>query len=394
MTREQRFDVSGLRSKPMRTSQGFLRIKANFTRIGVLTYRRSDGSIVRELRHPDEVFKADSIASMEDAPVTHLHPSSLVTSENYSAHQRGLVRSAKRDGRFVSGEALVQDPDLIKKVDNKEVSELSPGYTCRVEYTPGEYNGERYDAIQRDIVYNHLAVGPKGWGRSGPEVSIRSDGKEQTPWATEVREDSPSIKPTDGKKEREMETATVRIDDIDYTVEKTAAPHIERALSGLSTKADEASKKAEELSGRVDGLTKERDELKAKLDAASDPEAMRAVMAARLKLEDVAKSHLGDEAKFDGKSDHEIRCEVLVKLDEKLDLEGKSEDYVVGRFDSLPAAEKRVEDKGNDSIKKVREAFKKDAKDGDDDAVKFDSAKARERMLEEQRNAWKSNAKK
>lgn len=37
------------------------------------------------------------------------------------------------------------------------------------------HNGEHYDAIQRNIVVNHIALGPKGWGRAGPEVAVKTD---------------------------------------------------------------------------------------------------------------------------------------------------------------------------------------------------------------------------
>lgn len=152
---------------------------ANLTRIGVLLYRRADGTTVRELRHPDEVFNADSLASLGGAPVTDLHPiaeGGLVTPSNVKALQCGHVgESVKADGKFVSATVIVQDAALIAAVESGERRELSPGYTCRVDATPGTWKGEAYDAIQRDIVYNHLAVGPRGWGRSGSEVALKMD---------------------------------------------------------------------------------------------------------------------------------------------------------------------------------------------------------------------------
>jgi hypothetical protein len=54
--------------------------------------------------------------------------------------------------------------------------ELSAGYFHDVEWTTGEWNGQRYDAIQRNIRANHLALVPEG--RMGPDVAVM-DGREQ-----------------------------------------------------------------------------------------------------------------------------------------------------------------------------------------------------------------------
>ena len=80
-----------------------------------------------------------------------------------------------RDGDFVSCEVRIQDADAIKDVEDGRLCEVSCGYTCRLDNTPGVYNGEPYDCIQRHIRYNHAAIGPKGWGRAGSEVRLRMD---------------------------------------------------------------------------------------------------------------------------------------------------------------------------------------------------------------------------
>ena len=175
--RELRFDVGSLRSRGRRTPQGFLRIPGNLTRTGVLTYSRADGSKFRELRHPDEVFRPDSLATLAFAPVTERHPGGLVSPKNVAAVQVGVVTEARQDGTFVAGDVVVQSDPTIARVLGGKLRELSPGYTCRIDHSPGEWLGERYDGIQRGIVYNHLALGPRDWGRSGPDVALKLDSK-------------------------------------------------------------------------------------------------------------------------------------------------------------------------------------------------------------------------
>jgi hypothetical protein len=48
--------------------------------------------------------------------------------------------------------------------------ELSCGYRCTYDWTPGVWNGEAYDCVQRNIRGNHLALVKNG--RMGPEVAV------------------------------------------------------------------------------------------------------------------------------------------------------------------------------------------------------------------------------
>ena len=69
-----RLDSSASFKALPRTTQGGLIIPAALTRTGVFTYYRDDGTPVRELRHPDEVFSAKSLATLRSAPITIGHP--------------------------------------------------------------------------------------------------------------------------------------------------------------------------------------------------------------------------------------------------------------------------------------------------------------------------------
>lgn len=178
MTPVERFDFQRIdAAKVTRTPQGFLRVSGNLTRVGVLPYYRADGSVYHELRHPEDVFNADSLASMVGATATRLHPPGMVNPSNVREHSIGFVgESITHDARFVQGSATIQEATAIADVTAKILCELSPGYVCKLEDGPGEWNGQKYDGRQRDIVYNHLAMGPRDWGRSGPEVALRMDG--------------------------------------------------------------------------------------------------------------------------------------------------------------------------------------------------------------------------
>lgn len=170
----QRLDRGIALQKPTKLSNGWLRIDGRITRTGVFTYRLPDGKLRRELRLPEEVFKADTMQSFALVPVTDEHPPAFLDATNTKEYARGSVAGTLRqDGQFVAGEMLVTDADLIAKLEGGKAREISCGYTCDLEESPGELNGERYDAIQRNIRGNHVAIVERG--RAGPEARVRMD---------------------------------------------------------------------------------------------------------------------------------------------------------------------------------------------------------------------------
>lgn len=170
----QRLDRGIALQKPTKLSNGWLRIDGRITRTGVFTYRLPDGKMRRELRLPEEVFKADAMQSFALVPVTDEHPPAFLDATNTKEYARGSVAGTLRqDGQFIAGEMLVTDADLIAKLEGGKAREISCGYTCDLEESPGELNGERYDAIQRNIRGNHVAIVERG--RAGPEARVRMD---------------------------------------------------------------------------------------------------------------------------------------------------------------------------------------------------------------------------
>jgi hypothetical protein len=166
-------------SKAQRTPGGGARIPAVVTRSGVFEYTQTDGTIVREYRPPDEVAKADSLASLCDAPVTYMHPAKPVDATSWRAVSVGHVSGDPKPGaEGVATALVVNDADTLAKIDGGiEAVEVSCGYSVEIDATPGVTpSGERYDRIQRQITYNHVAIGPKDWGRQGGAVSLRLDG--------------------------------------------------------------------------------------------------------------------------------------------------------------------------------------------------------------------------
>lgn len=378
-----RFDSPmGFRSKARTTPQGFRIVKANITRTGVLTYRRNDGSIVRELRHPDHVFNADSMESIRLAPLTDLHPAEgFVSIDNAKDLSKGLVSSARQDGRMMAGEIILQDKGTIAKYDSGELKELSPGYTCTLDFTPGVYNGERYDAIQKNIIYNHVAALPAGQGRSGPEVAFRADSKDPNV-AYEIETNNPNGENMDPEENDGIVTVkkTVKVDMVEASEVKK-----------LQERIDSLTKEAETLKAENVKLTADHDIVKTKLDAFEKIEAVRV----RSELEASAKL-LAPSIVCDGKTDEEIRLAAVKVHNPKLVLDGKDSAYIASAFEiSITQLDtsKREDAKGKkaagDSIKGIVDGVIEGIKNTDAD----ESAEAaRLRMNKENRNAWRPKA--
>ena len=93
----------------------------------------------------------------------------------------GLTPAEQKGVQGVIGEKVYFDGEYLRaniKVFSEYMAnliaygkkELSIGYKALYEFTAGDYNGVKYDAIQRHIRGNHLATVEEG--RCGPEVAV------------------------------------------------------------------------------------------------------------------------------------------------------------------------------------------------------------------------------
>lgn len=171
-----RFDITKL-DNTKRDHNGYLVADAHATRIGVFKYRHSDGSVTRELRHPDDVFKSHSINSLKNRPVTDGHPmQGRVNAENTRSLSVGsTIDEPKQEGQYLDTNVQITDEAVINKVmaDENPLREISCGYDTDVIKEDGVFQGEDYDHRQTNIIYNHIALVKRG--RAGHEVRLKLD---------------------------------------------------------------------------------------------------------------------------------------------------------------------------------------------------------------------------
>lgn len=164
--------------KYTRTATGALRVEAVVSRVGVLEYQDEAGRTTREFRPADEVLDPRSFETLRGLPVTVEHPvEQEVNARTWKSVAVGHVTDAvEAVGDKVHAEIVIQDAATIEKVLRGELLALSPGYAVELEQSPGvspEHGS--FDHVQRDIVYNHMALLPPGTGRQGSSVQLRLD---------------------------------------------------------------------------------------------------------------------------------------------------------------------------------------------------------------------------
>ena len=159
------------------TEEGYLVDHPVLTSIGIFEYTNADGSIRRELRLPEEVFKPESLKTYKGKPIIITHDAGLITKDNVGQEAIGTILSeGYQDGDDVRAEIIIHDTDEMKSVGLKE---LSLGYNLTLDETPGVWEGKPYDAVQRDITINHLALVLQA--RAGDQARLNIDSRDRTP---------------------------------------------------------------------------------------------------------------------------------------------------------------------------------------------------------------------
>lgn len=318
-------------SRVRRTADGYLVAEARAVREGVQVYSgvevgMTDRALVNIYRPRAEVFAKDSLQSFSHAPITIDHPVEAVTAANWKDLAVGEVSTAAMpDGEWVMLPLILKDAKAIAAVEAGKC-ELSAGYVCELDWTPGTTaDGQSFDAQQRNIKINHLALVDRA--RAGSSARI-GDGAGS--WGV-----SPIVR--SNHKEDTMSDAlkTVVLGDKAAQVALADAPIIE-AFKAESAKrfADAQSAHDSAMAAKDAALAKaeaERDAAKASVlsDAALD-----GLVAARATLIADAKA-IAPDMDAAGKSDAAIRRgAVLARLGDAA-LAGKSDAYVDARFDIL-----------------------------------------------------------
>jgi len=328
---DQTQEISGLVKHP----SGFLTAPVCLGKVGILEYLdRRTGNLRKELVLPGTLNDEESNKSFEGVPVTNEHPPKLLDPTCARDYQVGMVH---KDSEFADGKLMgsitITDAKTISDIESRKKIQVSPGYQCEVVEEPGVWEGKPYDAIQKNRVYNHLAIVTRG--RAGADVAVKMDG-----YFLEA-----------------IGMTKIKIKGVEYEVSEPVA-------SVLTTKFDEDMSSEEDLKKKYDELQKvcdeacaQRDEYKSKIDALitlngpGPNEKMDAAINERMEVLAKAKA-VAPEVKFDSTEKVAVMKKVLlVKAPELKDrLDGLSADYIQARFDAIyeMAGKEKVAQQGAD----------------------------------------------
>lgn len=330
-----RRDTGVILEKPIKMDNGYLKLSATPTRSGIFLYRQSDGSIKREYRPPEEVFKVDSLETLKNVPVTLDHPSELLNSKNTALYQVGSVLSdVTTEGDYVAANILLTHDAAIQVAERGDKREVSCGYECDMDETQGVTpTGERYDAIQRNIRYNHLAIVKKG--RAGEGSKLKFD-------ACEILEYSNQVEETHGK-EVKMPMVKMDVGGVSLEIEESLASAIEKERAYTKEKLDNLDSLHSELKTAMDEcgkLKKDAEDLQAKNDELQEQvkkldsaEHIHALVTERQAICDKACKFLKEDLQKMDNLDI-IKSVVFGEYPDLKDA-GKSDDYIRARFDAL-----------------------------------------------------------
>lgn len=376
MTTKQRYDSVPIKARF--DSNGFLHDEPIIARIGIQEYMRADGTMQREFRPANEVFKAEAMELFRGMPIVEGHQE-VSTSNARKIVVGSLSGAGRRDGIGLKCPIVIHDKESIESAKRGDAAELSVGYKTNDIHregwgnvNTGEYvfkddaegmeaqfpNGtvmtdewEEFDVLQTNIIPNHVAKVKHG--RAGI-ARLNLDGSEEIKYDEHVQL----------PKEESKMTVKIKIDSAEVEVSKDVADHIGK----LQTAAEQAGAK-------VDALQAERDALKAKVDGI--PAQIEAALVEAKEKADALGAVIalasGMGIKCDGLDEKAIK---LAVIDEVLGIDAKeksdayiNQSYEIAR-DSDKMAAQRIKvhgdkadgaqgGKGDDAIPDPQARFRK-----------------------------------
>lgn len=317
-----------------RTDEGYLDSGVNPTKAGVFKYLNKDGTVRRELRPRSEVHKADSLKTLENRPHTNSHPPTLLNSRNVKRYKTGTVygkHEVAEDGTHTKARVMVMDADTISDIEQGK-EQVSCGYTCDLDETPGtDPEFGEYDAIQRNIRYNHLASEWRGRAGSGARLTRDADElpDEARFDAWEIDDDPEPITQTksDSDEQEIQPMASIRIDEEDFEIPKDLEKPLTRKFKADAAALSDAESKAKAEADRADKAEGELQAAKARLDSYEQAEQQQARVALQEQAAKVLKG-----AKFDGLSDRQIKEQVITAKLAIAKFDGYNDAHIEGMY--------------------------------------------------------------
>lgn len=377
-----RFDTAPINELTVDPQTGYLHASnVPIARVGVFPYLHSDGTWTNEAKLPEDILSESTVKSANNKPVTNDHPvddgeNVLVDKSNTTQYVKGFTAdNAHVEGDMLKVGLTIMDPQLIDAVQNGGKQELSIGFQTDVEPISGEYNGAKYDSVQRNIQINHVAVVDRA--REGHNIRITGD--------------SAQMVVNDTRKEKQMaENEKNVFDDADNTSSnsnsasssddkdkqiadlKQQVKDLQAQLASKNSNSssqddsddddkDKSKSKSDSVDAEIEKIKKERDMYKSQVEG----DSFNTTIDERIDLIDDAKKILGDSYDFHGKSNHDIKVAAIKKADSTIKVDGMDDSFINGVYAVIKnrkpgvvgyPRQETLSDAADDTVNKAKQA--------------------------------------
>ncbi|USP46984.1 DUF2213 domain-containing protein [Alcaligenes faecalis] len=292
-------------SKRQTDVNGYLLVRDNpISKVGVFPYLgREIGApdpdrVYQVYRPEEELRRPETIQSFNLLPFIDEHE--FLGNDGTPAEKKGVQGTTGENAAFVfpylRNNIRVYSEFMKNLIDRGKI-ELSPSYRCEYEFTSGAFDGQKYDAIQRNIRGNHLALVKEG--RTGPDVAVQDHltitydsaefiNMEITPEMEQalraliekiLAEQTAAVSDDDPNKEETKDAETLDPDTV-TAEEKDAVEQTASAAEEATSAVEEAETAIEEVQEALEEVQAAAEEVK----AAPTADSKKALDAAIAKL--------------------------------------------------------------------------------------------------------------
>jgi len=318
MSKQYTVDYSLTTSTRKKTPQGFIISDVVLAKAGILRYKGSEigrtdepDRIFNVYRPPEELFKKETMDSFKFLPLTIDHVA-MVDEDNLEEIEQGsTTENVYQEKDLLKSRVIFRTKKAKKAID----SELSIGFYTEYDFTPGKTpEGEDYDAVQTAITGNHVALVTKG--RCGGQCRVLD---------SEPNGDNP------------MKKQLIRIGSTDCELDENVAHKVEFAVKALDQEKKDLQDQLDKVQAQLDSANEELKDKKKELESLEKKTSAEAMDSAINSKLNVIKSALKVQKDFDysGKTENEIRREIVSTAVKDSDFSEKSDAYIEARFDSI-----------------------------------------------------------
>lgn len=303
------------------------------------------------LRPEEELSKEETLETFKLIPIVDDHTMLGNKEGMQPAEEKGVHGTIGTDVYYkdgiIYGDLKIFSESLKEEIENGK-KELSMGYFCDYELKDGEFEGQPYQAIQRNIRANHIALVQEG--RMGADVRVLDhmitfDTIEELKKMEEIQKEETKVENQDECKDEDVdkralidEVGGILKDKLDEELWRTVIGKIEKLAYNDSEAAnnDEDIENKEDVEEKKDELEtevvkdeevvvppveekiEEKEEGKTDVNVSVSMDAMIKAIAERDALVEAVKPVIGDNANYKSMTAQAVAKYACDKLDIKV----------------------------------------------------------------------------